>query len=296
MCEPLCLGARPRESTTVPILPAQPSPCPCTPSSCPSPCCCTPSTVPSMGALPQLAGAVLPMGNKHLGATEAAWAGSEAAQWGEDVATARQGAPCVLPARKLRQGEGAESQEGYGGTPGSQSSILWASRDWEGTPEKGQPPSPWLLATLPMGSTAPLLQQQCAVGRQGVYSTAKHRDGISHKPQLLRGQCWGQRGWRREQGSYPRWVRASRGLGAGQCGGVTRAIGSTSLGGVGCSGWEMGIDTATRAPEGKEVTCSPGPWEQDEQEQVWGNRQKKRNIPARDLGKKLPKGAAEEEE
>ena len=48
-----------------------------------------------------------------------------------------------------------------------------------------------------------------------------------------------------------------------------------------------------RAPEGKEVTCSPGPRERDEQEQVWGKR--KGNIPARDLGKKLPKGAVEEE-
>lgn len=73
------------------------------------------------------------------------------------------------------------------------------------------------------------------------------------------------------------------------------------MGDLGCPKRRTGTDTDTvsrwgRAPEGKEAIYSPGPWERDEQEQVWEKRKgKKRNIPARDLGKKLPKGAAEDE-
>lgn len=146
------------------------------------------------------------------------------------------------PAGKLRQGEGAESQEGHRGTPGTQNSDISAlQRKVKSSIPSSWPPSP----AHSRGSTA------------GTQHTAGNRGReFTQQAGLSPGCKWG----RGEQGSHPQWVYEPQDL-AGQHTGVIGTMGKLSVGGVGCPGWGTGTrrDTVTtsclgRAPEEKEGT------------------------------------------
>lgn len=165
------------------------------------------------------------------------------------------------------------------GTGGHQAPSTW-SFETPGTRREAQrkAKSPlsgsWLPSPAhPRGSAAPLLWEQRRAGRQcrqGVYSTAKHRDEASHDPQLPRGQCWGQmegEGSRADAHDGHRDPTAWVG-GAMQRGDKSHGEGKCGRCGMPQVGPKWGTGTAFhrgRAPEGNEVTCCPGPGERDEQ-------------------------------
>lgn len=138
---------------------------------------------------------------------------------------------------------------------------------------------PQLLPAHPRGSTAPGTTYSRQAAKSGVF--------ISHNLEPPRGQCWGQTGGEGSRaGTLNKCRDPKTWRGAMQRGDKSHKKGNCGRCGMPWVGDETATATTScqrRALEQKDTTCSPGPWEQDEQEQVEGKR-KKRKYPSKGFG------------